>query len=121
MTTPTPATPAADDRKVRLLEMAVPDRPADGEFRDFEDWVNTATRKIGGMNPLCADAQDRVCTMGLHFMRARDEGSFPVRFWFNAGGQSARQQDRDADRADALLHPYRSARLRRSIKREFWS
>lgn len=70
----------------------LPGREPDGEFRTFTHWVNHATSYIGGMNALCADAQGRVCRIGADFMRARDEGAFPVRFWFGAGGQSHAEQ-----------------------------
>lgn len=63
-----------------------------GEFHDFQDWVNFAkTRLTGTYDPLmggevkaiCIDALGRRCTMGGHFMRARDEGAFPVRFFWD--------------------------------------
>ena len=57
-----------------------------GEFRDFDDWVNFASARIGvGENhppAICVDAQGRRCWIGRHFMRARDEGAFPVRYFF---------------------------------------
>jgi hypothetical protein len=70
----------------------LPAREADGAFRTFDEWVNKATSWIGGTNPLCADAKDRVCRNGGDMMRARDEGAFPVRFWFGEGGQTAKEQ-----------------------------
>jgi hypothetical protein len=70
----------------------LPAREADGEFASFQQWVNKATSWIGGTNPLCADAQDRICRIGGDFMRARDEGAFPVRFWYGAGGQTLKEQ-----------------------------
>lgn len=63
-----------------------------GEFRDFDDWVIFATKRLTGTyDPLmgvevpaiCIDALGRRCTMGGHFMRARDEGAFPVRFFWD--------------------------------------
>lgn len=63
-----------------------------GEFISFDDWVNFATKRLTGTNdPLmkapvgsvCVDAFGRRCTMGAHFMRARDEGAFPVRYFFD--------------------------------------
>jgi hypothetical protein len=56
-----------------------------GEFRSFSDWVNTARRRIGGLHAVCFDAKGRLCAWGAHFMRARDEGAFPVRFWVPDG------------------------------------
>jgi hypothetical protein len=70
----------------------------EGEFSSFDNWVNTATRKLTGrpdsngwMDPktktgipaVCIDALGRRCTNGRDFMRARDEGTFPVRYFFN--------------------------------------
>lgn len=63
-----------------------------GEFVSFDDWVNFAkSRLTGTRDPLmkaevgsvCVDAFGRRCTMGGHFMRARDEGAFPVRYFFD--------------------------------------
>lgn len=75
-------------------EPTLPTREADGEFVSFQQWVDKAASWIGGTNPLCADAQGRVCRCGGDMMRARDEGAFPVRFWFGEGGQTAKQQRR---------------------------
>jgi hypothetical protein len=79
----------SDEHKTTL-----PEREPDGEFRTFEQWVNKAASWIGGTNPLCADAKGRVCRIGADMMRARDEGAFPVRFWFGEGGQSGAEQRR---------------------------
>lgn len=73
-------------------ETTLPVREPDGEFTTFPTWVHKATSWIGGTNPLCADAQGRVCRNGGDFMRARDEGAFPVRFWFGEGGQTKKEQ-----------------------------
>lgn len=70
----------------------IPDREADGQFSSFQEWVNKATSWIGGTNPLCADAMGRRCRIGADFMRARDEGAYPVRFWYGEGGQSKAEQ-----------------------------
>jgi hypothetical protein len=72
--------------------MSVPQREPDGEFSSFTTWVNKATSWIGGTNALCADAQDRVCRNGGDFIRARDEGAFPVRYWHGEGEQTPPQQ-----------------------------
>jgi len=89
----------------------LPDRPADGEFHCFQTWVNKATSWIGGTNPLCADAQGRICRIGADFMRARDEGAFPVRFWFGAGpiktAAELRKSQRQARAALKLQYPWR--------------
>lgn len=55
---------------------------ADGQFDYFEDWVSNATRLLNGQNAVCIDTQFRRCRIGSDFMRARDEGTFPVRFYF---------------------------------------
>lgn len=60
----------------------VPQRPHDGEFSSFEEWVNHATSWLGNSGAVCFDAKDRPCQIGKHFMIARDENTFPVRFWF---------------------------------------
>ena len=63
-----------------------------GEFVSFEDWVNFARQRLTGttdplmggeVKSICIDALGRRCTMGAHFMRARDEGAFPVRFFWD--------------------------------------
>jgi len=47
-------------------------------FDTFEMWCNKAK---SWMRPgdICIDAKDRRCRVGADFMRARDEGAFPVR------------------------------------------
>ena len=66
-------------------------------FISFEDWVNTATRRLTyhpdyhdtehgkkagwrgeHFTALCFDQKGRRVRMGAGFMRARDEGAFPV-------------------------------------------
>jgi len=64
-----------------MSEEKLPDKP-EGYFSCFEDWVNTASRRIGGTNSLCVDSKDRVCRMGKDMMKARDESAFPVRYYF---------------------------------------
>lgn len=86
----------------------------DGEFRDFNCWVNHATSYIGGRNALCADAKGRVCRIGADFMRARDEGAFPVRFWFWQGGQSAKEQRRNRAATRRVLGDFKY-RLREAL------
>lgn len=61
-----------------------------GEFRSFENWCNKASswigpaaRKLCGAQEVrCLDAKNRECLSGREFMRARDEGAFPVRYYF---------------------------------------
>lgn len=62
-----------------------------GEFKDFDDWVSFATVRLTGcvdedgkeIHAICVDAKGRRCTMGKHFHRARDEDTFPVRYFWD--------------------------------------
>lgn len=52
-------------------------------FSSFSDWVNHASRAwvkagVRSENTLCIDQSGRVVRVGSHFMKARDEGAFPV-------------------------------------------
>ena len=52
-------------------------------FPDFNNWCDTAKHKfrIAGLKDyevLCVDDRGRACISGKEFMRARDDGSFPV-------------------------------------------
>lgn len=61
-------------------------RPAwAGEFVSFDDWVSFATARLSGapMPAVCIDNIGRRCFIGAHFMRARDEGTFPVRYFWD--------------------------------------
>lgn len=61
-----------------------------GEFKSFDDWVNFATARLTGTTDedgfevaaICVDAKGRRCSKGGHFMRARDEDAFPVRYFW---------------------------------------
>lgn len=62
-----------------------------GQFDTFDDWLNHATRALTGVQGLvcdipavCIDTKGRRCFSGAEFMRARDEGTFPIRYfwWF---------------------------------------
>ena len=58
-------------------------RPA-GEFRTFDEWADKAHRRLSGaMGVACFDQKGRLCTVGYHFMRARDENAFPVVYFFS--------------------------------------
>ena len=61
--------------------MSEPQREPDGQFTTFATWVNKARSWIGGTGAVCFDARGRRCYQGSDFMRARDEGAFPVRYW----------------------------------------
>lgn len=81
----------------------IPATPPDGEFSSFQRWVNHATSWIGGENALCVDTKDRICRNGGDFMRARDEGAFPVRYYFGHGEQTPREQAKNARLARMAL------------------
>jgi len=54
------------------------------QFSDFENWCDTAKRKFSSAglhseDTICVDSWGRVCICGKEFMRARDDGSYPVR------------------------------------------
>lgn len=53
-----------------------------GEFQSFEEWVNKAPSRIGGMGARCYDTKGRRCFIGADMHRARDEGAFPVSYWW---------------------------------------
>lgn len=63
----------------------------EGQFNTFNDWVNRASRAIGGREDsngapsraMCVDTKGRRCENGRDFMRARDEDAFPVRYFWN--------------------------------------
>lgn len=60
-----------------------------GQFDTFDDWVSHASRAIGDLegnysekiSAVCVDAKGRRCNIGGDFMRARDDGSFPIRYF----------------------------------------
>jgi hypothetical protein len=56
----------------------------DQKFECFHTWVNKAsswlTRRGAHEKAVCIDTKGRVCRNGGDFMRARDDGSFPVRW-----------------------------------------
>lgn len=56
------------------------------KFDTFNGWVNHAQRawKAEGVRPevtICIDAKGRPCRIGRDFMKARDDGAFPVRVY----------------------------------------
>lgn len=65
-----------------------------GQFNDFDDWVRSARRKLADMTcetsgstmpvpAMCVDTKGRRCYQGGDFARARDEGCFPVRYFWD--------------------------------------
>lgn len=61
-----------------------------GEFVSHADWVNFATHRLTGctgsvgekVGAICVDSIGRRCNVGADFARARDEGTFPVRYFW---------------------------------------
>lgn len=52
-------------------------------FSSKQDWINKARSKFACCGVprgqyICIDAAGRVCTKGLEFMRAEQEGTYPV-------------------------------------------
>lgn len=84
---PRPATPC--DLKPRWA----------GEFRDFDDWVSFASARLAGctgsmgqkVEAICVDAKGRRCHIGADFRRAKEEGAFPVRYFWECEAEGAPQ------------------------------
>ena len=56
------------------------------EFADYDNWCDTAKVKFSraglrGDNAVCVDARGRICLSGKEFMRARDQGTWPVKVY----------------------------------------
>lgn len=73
---------------MRRYDLPIPTREPDGQFTSMAQWINKATSWIGGQNALCVDAKDRICRCGGDFQRAENEGAFPIRFYYGAGGET---------------------------------
>lgn len=96
-----------------------------GQFDTYEDWVNHAHRALAGtpyssgdfgqddtgVRPICVDARGQRCTVGLDFARARDAGTFPIRYFWemkairapaDANGLAAEPQSSEQDDDEAL-------------------
>jgi hypothetical protein len=60
------------------------------QFDSFTQWVNKASSWLTrhpqydgkAFRAACYDAKHRRCHIGADFMRARDEGAFPVRWYW---------------------------------------
>jgi hypothetical protein len=53
------------------------------QFATFNDWVSSATRRFAASghrseNIICIDNKGRICRIGKHMMKARDENAFPI-------------------------------------------
>lgn len=101
-----PSSPSVSGRIVPRKSWPRPATPTDlvpawaGEFRDFDDWVSKATNRLTGtydpmmgneVSAICVDAFGRRCTVGGHFRRAKEEGAFPVRFFWDCEPPSSRK------------------------------
>lgn len=61
-----------------------------GQFDTHDAWVACATARLTGavgsvgqdVPPICVDAKGRRCNVGRDFARGRDEGAFPVRYFW---------------------------------------
>ena len=77
-----PIPPIAVQRDWQYIDDRVPPAgEADGQFSSYTQWVNKASSWIGWTGAKCFDALDRPCRIGGDFMRARDEETFPVRWY----------------------------------------
>lgn len=54
-----------------------------GQFETFSEWVTYASGCLERPNAVCVDALGRRCLIGADFMRARDEGTFPVGYFWD--------------------------------------
>lgn len=54
--------------------------PTGRSFSTFVQWLNKSLTWINS-GDLCIDSAGRICTIGRDFMRARDEGTFPVKVY----------------------------------------
>lgn len=55
-------------------------------FNDFDHWCDNAQKfflqhHVRSADVLCVDALGRVCSSGREFMRAHDEGVYPIRVY----------------------------------------
>lgn len=70
-----------------------------GQFDTFDAWVSGATRALANKTcpssgatvavpAICVDTKGRRCFQGSDFMRARDEGTFPVVYFWDCAEQA---------------------------------
>jgi protein gp37 len=64
--------------------------PTFQQFATFDQWVNKASTWING--GICLDSDGRQLQIGADFMRARDEGKFPVTIMHRVGKKAAGRQ-----------------------------
>jgi len=55
------------------------------EFVSFQQWVNKGQswfqQYAWNKDTICLDEEGRVCAKGIHFQRARDESTFPIKVY----------------------------------------
>jgi hypothetical protein len=65
------------------------ERKEDGEFRSYEEWA-----RLGPLPPfrsaVFTDARGRRCLTHKDFLRAREEGAFPVGYHWETSGKTGR-------------------------------
>jgi hypothetical protein len=61
--------------------LTIINRVQGGKFDTYTQWCNKASSWISGRDAICVDTANRECRIGWQFMRARDEGTFPVTWW----------------------------------------
>ena len=76
-------TPGDGSEEVALyLEIPEPpERPADGEYKSWEEYL---TDPLKGNHTVRFDIQDRPCPTMKQLFRARQEGTFPIRYWLES-------------------------------------
>lgn len=67
-----------------------------GQFTTFDMWVNKASGWID-KHAVCVDAKGRRCLIGKDFMLARDEGAFPIRFFWDCESEPLPQHQQAKD------------------------
>jgi len=78
-----PIPPVSRQRAWEFIDDRIePDGEPDGQFSSHVEWVNKATSWIGWTGAKCYDAKGRRCRNGADMARARDEGAFPVRWYW---------------------------------------
>lgn len=73
----------------------------EGEFCSFGDWVSFASKRLtvavdsngAALSAICVDSLGRRCANGRDFMRARDEETFPVRYFWECEPAPAHTKD----------------------------
>lgn len=85
----------------------------EGEFRDHSDWVSFASKRLTvaadsngfELKAICVDTLGRRCANGRDMARARDEGTFPVRYFWDCWPANSENHDSNI----APTHPEASA------------